>query len=117
MSTKVTSSAINICNYSFCLFQTTVIWFYTILINCLIYLIYIPFKDFFASVQRASKPDNNRTPGEGTCFELGNINSENTNTYIIITLLKSKKKKKTFRKFCIPRKYTILLACTTDTTT
>lgn len=35
-------------------------------------LICIPFKDFFASVQRASKRDNNnRTPGEGTCFELG----------------------------------------------
>lgn len=29
-------------------------------------------QDFFASVQRASKRDNNnRTPGEGTCFELG----------------------------------------------
>lgn len=35
-------------------------------------LICFPFKDFFASVQRASKRDNNnRTPGEGTCFELG----------------------------------------------
>lgn len=31
-----------------------------------------PLQDFFASVQRASKRDNNnRTPGEGTCFELG----------------------------------------------
>lgn len=38
----------------------------------LIKLMCIPFKDFFASVQRASKRDNNnRTPGEGTCFELG----------------------------------------------
>lgn len=33
---------------------------------------FLSFKDFFASVQRASKRDNNnRTPGEGTCFELG----------------------------------------------
>lgn len=37
----------------------------------LLQIICIPFKDFFASVQRASKRDNNRTPGEGTCFELG----------------------------------------------
>lgn len=37
-------------------------------------LICIPFKDFFASVQRASKRDNNNpTPGEGTCFELGKL--------------------------------------------
>ncbi|XP_031627624.1 putative uncharacterized protein DDB_G0277255 isoform X2 [Contarinia nasturtii] len=36
--------------------------------------------DFFASVQRASKRDNNnRTPGEGTCFELENFSlPENT---------------------------------------
>ncbi|XP_055319156.1 uncharacterized protein LOC129576957 isoform X5 [Sitodiplosis mosellana] len=36
--------------------------------------------DFFASVQRASKRDNNnRTPGEGTCFELDNFSlPENT---------------------------------------
>lgn len=37
-------------------------------------LISTPFKDFFASVQRASKRENNnRTPGEGTCFDIGNI--------------------------------------------
>lgn len=43
-----------------------------IFIFCFLTLICIPFKDFFASVQRASKRDNNnRTPGEGTCFELG----------------------------------------------
>lgn len=43
-----------------------------IFIVCFLTLICIPFKDFFASVQRASKRDNNnRTPGEGTCFELG----------------------------------------------
>lgn len=42
-------------------------------IICIFTIICIPFKDFFASVQRASKRDNNnRTPGEGTCFELGN---------------------------------------------
>lgn len=35
-------------------------------------LISNPFKDFFASVQRASKRENsNRTPGEGTCFDIG----------------------------------------------
>lgn len=43
--------------------------------NCICLIlqtICVPFKDFFASVQRASKRDNNnRTPGEGTCFELG----------------------------------------------
>lgn len=37
-----------------------------------LHIICIPLQDFFASVQRASKRDNNnRTPGEGTCFELG----------------------------------------------
>lgn len=46
-------------------FGIFIIWF--------LKLICFPFKDFFASVQRASKRDNNnRTPGEGTCFELGN---------------------------------------------
>ena len=40
-------------------------------------IVCIPFKDFFASVQRASKRDNNnRTPGEGTCFELGKSKCE-----------------------------------------
>lgn len=39
-------------------------------------LISTPFKDFFASVQRASKRENsNRTPGEGTCFDIGKRNS------------------------------------------
>lgn len=55
-------------------------------------LICFPFKDFFASVQRASKRDNNnRTPGEGTCFELGNyfefyteISEKNTKTFQLI---------------------------------
>lgn len=37
-------------------------------------LISNPFKDFFASVQRASKRENsNRTPGEGTCFDIGKL--------------------------------------------
>lgn len=36
-----------------------------------------PFKDFFAQVQRASKRDNsNRTPGEGTCYDLGKFEFE-----------------------------------------
>lgn len=48
--------------------------YFCILIIWLFNLICFPFKDFFASVQRASKRDNNnRTPGEGTCFELGNF--------------------------------------------
>lgn len=43
-----------------------------ILIGTLFKWMCIPFKDFFASVQRASKRDNNnRTPGESTVFELG----------------------------------------------
>lgn len=43
-------------------------WFIDKFINCCIH----PFQDFFASVQRVSKRDNNnRTPGEGTCFEMG----------------------------------------------
>lgn len=46
--------------------------YFGIFIDDLFKLICIPFKDFFASVQRASKRDNsNRTPGENTCFELG----------------------------------------------
>lgn len=44
-------------------------------------IIFIPFKDFFASVQRASKRDNNRTPGEGTCFDIG------MNTSVLLTIL------------------------------
>lgn len=41
-------------------------------IDILFNWLYLPFKDFFASVQRASKRDNSqRTPGENTCFELG----------------------------------------------
>lgn len=48
------------------------LYYFGICIIFLIHLMCIPFKDFFASVQRASKRDNNnRTPGEGTCFELG----------------------------------------------
>lgn len=46
--------------------------FIGILIDIIIKWLCVPFKDFFASVQRASKRDNNnRTPGESTCFELG----------------------------------------------
>lgn len=45
--------------------------FIRFLVNCYI-LISTPFKDFFASVQRASKRENsNRTPGEGTCYDIG----------------------------------------------
>lgn len=45
-----------------------IIW----IVNCLLICCIKPLQDFFASVQRASKRDNNnRTPGEGTCFELG----------------------------------------------
>lgn len=47
--------------------------FFDIFINVLIKWLCVPFKDFFASVQRASKRDNNnRTPGESACFDLGN---------------------------------------------
>lgn len=49
-----------------------IIWFVNRLVICCLK----PFQDFFASVQRASKRDNNnRTPGEGTCFELGKYNT------------------------------------------
>lgn len=46
-------------------------------IETLLLIIAFPFvalflKDFFASVaQRATKAENNRTSGEGTCFDLG----------------------------------------------
>lgn len=47
-------------------------------IDTYLLVIFLPFiikflKDFFASVAQraATKTDNNRTPGEGTCFELG----------------------------------------------
>lgn len=47
--------------------------FFDIFIDIILKWICVPFKDFFASVQRASKRDNsNRTPGDSTCFELGN---------------------------------------------
>lgn len=46
--------------------------FFDVFIDVLIKWMCVPFKDFFASVQRASKRDNsNRTPGENTCFDLG----------------------------------------------
>lgn len=47
--------------------------YFDIFIEALFKWMCFPFKDFFASVQRASKRDNNnRTPGgENTCFELG----------------------------------------------
>lgn len=50
------------------------VWLYS-----LIFSIVFRFKDFFASVQRvSSKTDNNRTAGEGTCYELGTIQRINS---------------------------------------
>lgn len=49
--------------------------FFDTIFDILIKWMCVPFKDFFASVQRASKRDNsNRTPGENTCFDLGKYN-------------------------------------------
>lgn len=70
-------------------------------ISSLIFSIVFRFKDFFASVQRvSSKTDNNRTAGEGTCYELGTIQcikSAVISNFAIDFCSLSLKSQKTFR--------------------